>query len=61
MFGLKMIGLTRAIQICSHFITHLIPAQTIAIFVPESDIWIEKNRKFKLKKLREVVDGLTKK
>ena len=31
MFGLKMIGLTRAIQICSHFIIHLIPAQTIAI------------------------------
>ena len=38
--------------------------QTIAVFVPESDIWqiwIEKNRKFKLKKLHEVADGLTKK
>ena len=41
MFGLKMIGLTRAIQICSHFIIHLIPAQTIAIFVPNYDISIK--------------------
>ena len=48
MFGLKMIGLTRAITLCNRSIIHLIPVQTTAIlnmfFEPEFD---------KLKKLFE--------